>query len=1423
MAGELRKTREVAPERTPDAALFEALFAGHPDPMALLDGQGRVLRLNGAFAGLVGAEEAEAAIGQALPCALRLPEDEPSHRALSAALGKLDDAGDAGQQVTIRHPADSGESAPRWIAWQLGQGPDGAGSYALGREVSGPAHEHWMLERLAQVAERTANLVIVTDPERRIEWVNGAFTRRTGYTLEEARGQNPGALLHEEVADPAVLGDLKRRLDAGEPVRCELRSRARDGTEFWCDLDIQPLTDDAGRIVAFLSVQTEITERRKREMQTAADRNRLQATLEALPDLLIEVDAEGRYVDFHSGRVTAEPIPPENFLGRTLEEVLPPEVAAQRREIMKEVDAGKRPRGRQYRLKDGSQEVWRELSAARRAPDRPGDPHGYLFLIRDVTDRVLAQKELREREALLQGLFALSPLGIALSDLETGRFLDVNEALLAATGYSREEFLRLEYDDLIPPDLDKDHRAAMDALRETGRHAPAESEHLRKDGSRYPVRRLGLVATSSSGRPLVWSIVEDISERRSMEESLSQSARAEQDARARLLAAVGSLPDAFVYFDADDRLVLCNERYIQLYPEIGDLIAPGVTFEEIVRANLEKGVYRIAPGEEGAWLERSLDAHRGEGVSLEVPLANGRWLRMIEMPTGDGGRIGVRQDITELKHAEQRLADIIHGAQAGTWEWHLDSGKNIINARWAEMLGYTLEELGAQSIGVWEGLTHPDDMEHVQQRVAGVLTREQLQFEYELRMRHKQGHWVWVLSRGRVVSWSGDGRPQVMAGVHLDITAQKEAEQRLEDIISGAQVGLWQHDLCSGLNHVDERWAQMIGYDLENITPLDAKGFMQLVHPDDRPKFTESSGQQNRDGSGHISREFRMRHRDGGWIWVMSRGRVTSRDAQGDPLVFSGVHIDITDRKELEAALMAEHAYVARLIETSVSGVLARDAEGQIIFANAEAERLLGLIPPGRGEEHFGRVPYRVTTLDGVEVPEEKLPFALVQARGVPLRDARFALECEGQPRRYLSINAAPVRAEGLRAQVVQSVTDITAQVEAEAALRHAADKAEAANQAKSGFLANISHEIRTPLNGVLGMAELLDETLTDEKQRGMLDAIRESGQILLHTLNDVLDMSKIEAGKLELEEIGFRPADLLAKVEAVHGMLAREKGVQLLVISKPGAGQPRWGDPHRIMQVLNNLVGNALKFTERGEIRVRIGGDAGAPLHIEVQDTGIGMSAEQSARIFQAFEQADGSVSRRFGGSGLGMAIVQRLVGMMGGEISLQSAPGQGTRISITLPLPLATGIDETVDAAAPEAAAQARQGLQGVRVLAADDNATNRRILEAMLGRLGAEVTMVADGRAACEVWAPGRFDVLLLDISMPEMDGIAALGEIGARAAAAGAEPPPAIAITAHALAHQIAEFRAAGFMAHVAKPFRRDGLAEAVQTVLQGRAG
>jgi two-component system, sensor histidine kinase len=407
-----------------------------------------------------------------------------------------------------------------------------------------------------------------------------------------------------------------------------------------------------------------------------------------------------------------------------------------------------------------------------------------------------------------------------------------------------------------------------------------------------------------------------------------------------------------------------------------------------------------------------------------------------------------------------------------------------------------------------------------------------------------------------------------------------------------------------------------------------------------------------------------------------------------------------------------------------------------------------------------------------------------------------------------------------------------------------ARDAAEAANVAKSQFLANMSHEIRTPLNGVLAMAQILARSPLQPTQREQVDVIHQSGETLLALLNDILDVSKIEAGKLELEAVPFEAEQVVAAAVAAFAPVAERKALDLKVLVAPEARGVREGDAARLRQILNNFISNAIKFTSTGSVRVSLWGegpDGVDGLRVEVRDTGIGIPPEKLPLLFQKFTQLDASTTRRFGGTGLGLAICRELAELMGGEVGVQSEPGRGSSFTARLPLRRvaappaikasaaeatpAPGRAATADARPspePVDAALEEQPAAPVRVLAAEDNPTNQLVLTTVMQIFGVELTLAADGEEAVEAWRAGEFDVVLMDIQMPILDGVAATRRIRSEEAASGRPRTPILALSANALTHQVEAYLAAGMDGHVAKPIELEKLQAALETVLAGDA-
>jgi signal transduction histidine kinase/ActR/RegA family two-component response regulator len=439
------------------------------------------------------------------------------------------------------------------------------------------------------------------------------------------------------------------------------------------------------------------------------------------------------------------------------------------------------------------------------------------------------------------------------------------------------------------------------------------------------------------------------------------------------------------------------------------------------------------------------------------------------------------------------------------------------------------------------------------------------------------------------------------------------------------------------------------------------------------------------------------------------------------------------------------------------------------------------------------------------------------------LRQVTGALQSQlDVARRDMTLQQAAMRAQhwvillGL-ALAVGAAAGLVAMWRGARRLRAARASADAANAAKSTFLATMSHEIRTPLNGVLGMAQAMAGESLSQRQRDRLGVIQQSGEALLAILNDVLDLSKIEAGKLELECVEFDLAEVARGAHSAFTALANKKGLSF-ALHIEGARGRYLGDPTRLRQILYNLISNALKFTEQGEIIVTAEYRDGR-LAISVADTGLGISTESRLRLFEKFDQLDSSTTRRFGGTGLGLAISRDLAMLMGGDIQVESEVGRGSRFTLEAPLQR-LGPERASPPPPPPIATG--EGVErepfAVRVLAAEDNAVNQLVLKTLLHQMGVDPVVVDNGQAAVEAWEAGDWDVVLMDIQMPILDGIAATAHIRRREAELGRRRTTIIALTANAMAHQVSQYLAAGMDSHVAKPIAASALFEALNSVL-----
>ncbi len=766
------------------------------------------------------------------------------------------------------------------------------------------------------------------------------------------------------------------------------------------------------------------------------------------------------------------------------------------------------------------------------------------------------------------------------------------------------------------------------------------------------------------------------------------------------IEALHILEQGVVIYDAEDRHVYCNQIFRDFYPLSAPAFLPGRPFQDILRYSIAHGQIVEAEGREDAWIAERIAHRRTAGRTSERTLLDGRVLRIVEHALPNGALMEVHADISKQFLAEQKYSNLIDGAEICAWEWNVITSEHRVNEYWGGVLGYRLEELSPVTFETWRQRVHPDDLEATEALFNNLFADPNYLYQAEYRLRHKAGHWVWVLDTGRTIHRGPDGTPALIVGAHVDISAQRTRETALTAVKAELERAMAERAKVEqrliDIAAVSDGWLWEMDSERRFVFVLDGAFF------DD----------------GGVPKE--------GLI-----GKTQEEWLQANPDMYAGINWDIMLTALNSNQPFQDFVYRA---PQSTDGVV------------------------------------RWRRMSGAPVFEEDGTFAGFRGVG----------------------------------------SDVTQ-------LYVAKDHAEEASRTKSKFLANMSHEIRTPLNGVLGMAELLESSLDQPDQKRMIGTIRRSGEALLNILNDILDMSKIEAGKIEFEELPFSPLDLAKRIEDQYELRADEKGLDFEVLIGSGAELLRVGDPHRVQQVLHNLVSNAIKFTDRGEVIVKISGRATMPLVIEVRDSGIGMTPEQVLRLHDEFSQADSSVTRRFGGTGLGMAITQSLVDRMGGTITVDSTRGRGTTISVSLPLPLSTVAVDRVARVPVDAV-----GLAGLRLLAADDNQTNCAVLEMMLSRLGAEVVIVNDGAQAVRAWEAGRFDAILLDIAMPVMDGPTALRKIRELEAVRGVPSIPIIAVTANVMAHQIADYIAWGFDSCIGKPISSIDLSLAVSALVGSTA-
>jgi two-component system, sensor histidine kinase and response regulator len=971
-----------------------------------------------------------------------------------------------------------------------------------------------------------------------------------------------------------------------------------------------------------------------------------------------------------------------------------------------------------------------------------------------------------------------------------------------------------------------------------------EIRHRTKDGREVIVSTRQQFVRDADG---VWRVLEsnrDITERKQAEEAIRES-----NERFRIVTKATN--DAVWDWDLKTNKVWCSEGVLTLFGYLleKDEADPAWWLERIHpedRAAVEAFFFDVVRGKKLTWVDeyrfRCADGSYKDVYDRGYVLrdSEGRAVRMI----------GAMLDITARKRAEEALRESEHRWRSLTealpqlvWTATPDGSADYYSTQCSDYTGLTESELLGWR---WLETLHPDDRERARQAWTAAVEGRGA-YDVEFRIRRSDGVHRWFKTRAVPIRDS-EGTICKWFGTCTDISDGKRMEEelrlanaRLDLAVRGSNIGIWEIDMADG-DYLHGRryylniWEQL-GYEGPDFPP-DHETSITLVHPDDRAPLEETMRKYLAGETSEFEVEWRVRHKDGSYRCMLARG-VALRDAGGKPIRFLGCGIDITERKRLEAELSQALARLDLALRGSSIGIYELNMPDGVL-ENSRFEVVVV-----RDSSSYDRSEMRSTfaTLMAILHPDdrERVEGALRAYLSGQTREykAEFrARRRDGSYRWFLARGVAVRDAEGRAIRFMSSSTDITDLKRAEEELRLARDAAESANRAKDEFLANVSHEIRTPMNAILGMTELALDTPLSDDLRQCLRTVKSAADSLLGTINDLLDFSKIEAGKLELDPADFSLRAAVGDTLRALATRAHKKGLELACNVQPDVPDALVGDVGRLRQVLVNLVGNAIKFTEHGEVVVRVevagdpppeegaaNGQTGSPavigevgLRFTVTDSGIGILQDKQERIFRAFEQEDTSTTRKYGGTGLGLTIAARLVALMGGSILVESEPGRGSTFAFT-------GRFGRQPHSAEQAPAWPPVLLKALRVLVVDDNPTNRHILEEWLTGWQMEPVAVGDGLAALgALWdavSVGRpYPLVLLDARMPDTDGLALAARIRERAALSAIR---IILLTSEHRPGDSARSHELRIDAHLLKPVQQDELLETIYRVMSRALG
>ncbi|TWT54884.1 Autoinducer 2 sensor kinase/phosphatase LuxQ [Rubripirellula amarantea] len=821
--------------------------------------------------------------------------------------------------------------------------------------------------------------------------------------------------------------------------------------------------------------------------------------------------------------------------------------------------------------------------------------------------------------------------------------------------------------------------------------------------------------------------------------------------------------------------------------------------------------------------------------TVHLPSGKTRWVRAFgraNSPTESPREFaGIVTDITDrkafeldLKQRESHFRSMTDGLPLMVWTNDELGRHQVVNRAFCEFFGINADETEDLS---WRKLLHEADVEIYLSQFARCVA-ERSNFHAEVRARRADGQWRWIESWGQPrFSSTGDYIGHI--GASADVTDRVEAvrdlaenRRRLALAMNAARMGSFVWDRISNELIWDEEWMRAVGLQQEIAHTGDA--FFDRVHPEDLAELHRNIA-RSRDSGSDFKAEFRIIRDDGELRWLAGVGNwILDGVPKGEkPCKLAGLNWDITEQKEYENEIRLNEERLRVAAGAAGFGMFHVDIDNNHVDWSDEFCRLVGIDPNSNLDMAIGDMPdfvhpadaekVRISVqkiLDDLEEPDHWFNHRILKKSGEVRHvrvQTRSLYEGEGDNKRMKML--------------VGTLLDVTQQKEYETKLRKQKRIAEIANASKSEFVANMSHEIRTPMTAILGYADLLQDHIHSEEARDHLSTIRRNGDYLLEIINDILDLSKIEAGKLDIDLERFRPEQIIEDVRSIMEVRAKERGLELEVRYEGQIPRIIESDGKRLKQILINLVGNALKFTHDGRVEMVIS-MRDDKLGIDVIDSGIGMSSEQQDRLFQPFTQADSLITQQFGGTGLGLAISQRLAAMLGGAISCESKLGCGSKFTVTFSTGNFPGMEMiqpgSLAETSPSSALNGESVVLDCEILIVDDRRDIRFLSKQILSKAGAKITEAEDGllgiQAVKKRMANGsNFDLILLDMQMPNLDGYETAKQLRQMGFLS-----PIIALTADAMQGDMNRCIQSGCNDYLSKPIDKGAMLQMVSRFL-----